>query len=63
MKKSSSRNNEEIKRFNPSIQDGLKADEIEYMKSVGKVNIAKSPTNKSYGRIIFDNVFTLLEFF
>ena len=58
MKKSSSRNNEEIKRFNPSIQDGLKADEIEYMKSVGKVNIAKSPTNKSYGRIIFDNVFT-----
>ena len=58
MKKSSFRNNEEIKRFNPSIQDGLKADEIEYMKSIGKVNIAKSPTNKSYGRIIFDNIFT-----
>ena len=58
MKKTSSHHNDEIKRFNPSIEDGLDNTAIEYMKSVGKVNIAKSPTNKSYGRIIFDNIFT-----
>ena len=58
MKKTSAHHNEEIKRFNPSINEGLDNTAIEYMKSVGKVNMAKSPTNKSYGRIIFDNVFT-----
>ena len=58
MKKTSAHHNEEIKRFNPSINEGLDNTAIEYMKNVGKVNIAKSPTNKSYGRIIFDNVFT-----
>ena len=58
MKKTSLRHNEEIKRYTPSINEGLDDNAINYMKSVGKVNIAKSPTNKSYGRIIFDNVFT-----
>ena len=48
----------DIKRFNPSIKDGLDDESVNYMKSVGKVNIAKNPTNKSYLRIILDNTFT-----
>lgn len=50
--------NEEIKRFNPSVEQGLDNDSVNYMKSVGKINIAKNPTNKSYTRIIVGNVFT-----
>ena len=48
----------DIKRFNPTIKDGLDDESVNYMKSVGKVNIAKNPTNKSYLRIILDNTFT-----
>ena len=58
MKKANNHYNVDIKRFNPSVEQGLDDESINYMKSVGKVNIAKNPTNKSYGRIIFDNVFT-----
>ena len=58
MKKLNNHHNVEIKRFNPTVEQGLDDESINYMRSVGKVNIAKNPTNKSYGRIIFDNVFT-----
>ena len=36
MKKTSAHHNEEIKRFNRSINEGLDNTAIEYMKSVGK---------------------------
>ena len=49
---------EEIKRFSPLPEEGLNDELIAYMKSVGKVNIAKNPTNKSYTQIILGNVFT-----
>ena len=49
---------EDIKRFNPSIEDGLDDESINYMKSVGKANVAKNPTNKSYAQIILGNIFT-----
>ena len=52
------KSNEEIKRFNPSIEEGLNDESINYMKSVGKANIAKNPTNKSYTQIILGNIFT-----
>ena len=52
------KNNEEIKRFNPSIEEGLNDESVNYMKSVGKTNTAKNPTNKSYTQIILGNVFT-----
>ena len=58
MKKNNMHHNNDIKRFNATIDKGLNSDEIAYMKSVGKVNIAKNPTNKSYARIIIDNTFT-----
>ena len=46
MKKNTSRKNEDIKRFNPTAESGLDSASVAYMQSVGKVNIAKSPTNK-----------------
>ena len=38
----------ELKRFNPTVEQGLNNDDVSYMQSAGKVNIAKNPTNKSY---------------
>lgn len=58
MKKNNNHPQEEIKRFNVAINQGLDNESVNYMKSVGKVNIAKNPTNKSYKRIIFGNIFT-----
>ena len=57
MKKKVSQN-DKIKRFTPDPKQGLDDSQVEYMKSVGKQNIAKNPTNKSYGQIIFGNIFT-----
>ena len=48
----------ELKRFNPSVEQGLNSADVVYMQSAGKLNIAKSPTNKSYSRIILGNIFT-----
>ncbi len=48
----------DIQRFNPSIEQGLTNADVTYMQSVGKINIAKSPTNKSYTKIILGNIFT-----
>ena len=50
--------NEEIKRFTPSPTQGLDDESIAYMKSVGKINVSKNPTNKSYTKIILGNIFT-----
>ena len=58
MKKNTNRKNEDIKRFNPTAESGLDSESVIYMQSVGKVNIAKSPTNKSYTKIILGNIFT-----
>ena len=58
MKKKAIHQKEELKRFNPSIDQGLDDESVNYMRNVGKVNIAKNPTNKSYTRIILGNVFT-----
>ena len=58
MKKNTSRKNENIKRFNPTAESGLDSASVAYMQSVGKVNIAKSPTNKSYTKIVLGNIFT-----
>ena len=58
MKKNTSRKNEDIKRFNPTAESGLDSASVAYMQSVGKVNIAKSPTNKSYSKIVLGNIFT-----
>ena len=58
MKKNTSRKSEDIKRFNPTAESGLDSASVAYMQSVGKVNIAKSPTNKSYTKIVLGNIFT-----
>ena len=58
MKKNTNRKNEDIKRFNPTAESGLDSASVAYMQSVGKVNIAKSPTNKSYTKIVLGNIFT-----
>lgn len=58
MKKNTNRKSEDIKRFNPTAESGLDSASVAYMQSVGKVNIAKSPTNKSYTKIILGNIFT-----
>ena len=58
MKKNNNRKSEDIKRFNPSVEQGLDSASVTYMQNIGKVNIAKSPTNKSYSRIILGNIFT-----
>ena len=58
MKKNSNRKSEDIKRFNPTVEQGLDSASVTYMQNIGKVNIAKSPTNKSYTKIILGNIFT-----
>ena len=50
--------NQEVKRFKPTAEKGLDTESVNYMKSVGKVNVAKNPTNKSYRQIILGNIFT-----
>ena len=51
-------NHEELKRFNPSASTGLSSEEVSYMESHKKFNIASNPTNKSYTKIILGNIFT-----
>ena len=58
MKKNKNHHSEELKRFNPSVEQGLNGADVVYMQSAGKINVAKSPTNKSYSRIILGNIFT-----
>ncbi len=56
--KKSALNHEELKRFNPSASTGLSSEEVSYMESHKKFNIASNPTNKSYSKIILGNIFT-----
>ena len=49
---------EDINRFNADPDKGLSEEQVKYMQTNGKVNITKSPTNKSYAQIIFGNIFT-----
>ena len=58
MKKHHTINEEDIKRFSPDFKEGLSDEVVSSRIEQGLTNVAKSPTNKSYGRIIFDNVFT-----
>ena len=58
MKKNVLHHHQEIKRFNPTVENGLDIEDVIYMQSVGKINVSKSPTNKSYSRIILGNIFT-----
>ena len=48
MKKSVSHHHAEIKRFNPSVENGLDVEDVVYMQSVGKINVSKSPANQSH---------------
>ena len=50
--------NVEVKRYNPDLDKGLSNEEVTSMIEAGKVNVAKNPTNKSYGQIIVGNIFT-----
>ena len=58
MKKKRIINESNVERFNPSASDGLSNEQVSYMKERNKVNIAKSPTNKSYLQIVLGNIFT-----
>ena len=49
---------DELNRFNPDPSKGLSDADVNYMKENHRVNIAKSPTNKSYLQIILGNIFT-----
>ncbi len=40
------------------LPEGLTAQEVERLKAEGKTNISNEKVGKSYGRIIFDNLFT-----
>ncbi|MCR5185445.1 MAG: HAD-IC family P-type ATPase [Bacilli bacterium] len=48
----------EVERFNPNFHQGLTDEQVSYMRNNGKLNVAKSPTNKSYLQIILGNLFT-----
>ena len=48
----------DIERFNPDYQNGLSDSEINQRKAQGLINVASSPTNKSYTKIILGNIFT-----
>ena len=49
---------DDLKRFFPLPGEGLSDADVAYMKENHRVNIAKSPTNKSYLQIILGNTFT-----
>ena len=55
-RKSSTKN---ITRYNPSSELGLTTEEVLSRKEDGLLNKTISPTNKSYTKIIFGNIFTL----
>lgn len=49
---------EEIKRINPTPEQGLSNDEVKYMEDHHQFNVSSNPTNKSYTKIILGNIFT-----
>ena len=58
MKTNHPNSQDELNRFNPDPSKGLSDADVNYMKENHRVNIAKSPTNKSYLQIILGNIFT-----
>ena len=58
MKEKNIENTKDIKRFDVDPNQGLDDESVNYMVSHHQINIAKSPTNKSYLQIILGNVFT-----
>ena len=51
---------ENIERYSPDFSFGLSTEQVNKRKEEGRVNVAKSPTNKSYTQIILGNVFTFI---
>lgn len=49
---------EELERFNPDPSFGLQEEEVQSRVAAGLRNIKSNPTNKSYFKILFDNIFT-----
>ena len=58
MKKVEYQENIHVDRFDPDFTYGLNTGQVEYMRECHQVNIARSPTNKSYLQIILHNIFT-----
>lgn len=52
--------NEEIERYSPNVDFGLTQEQVNKRIENGIVNIAKSPTNKSYTQIVLGNIFTFI---
>ena len=48
----------EVVLYTPDAKEGLSSEIVNQRKEDGLVNIASSPTNKSYAQIIFGNIFT-----
>ena len=58
MKHHSKTIDQDIKRYRPSINEGLSEEIVNQRKEQGLVNLSKNPTNKSYTQIIIGNIFT-----
>ena len=58
MAKKNIKDSKDINRFEAEVNTGLSEEQVKYMQDNGRVNITKSPTNKTYGQIIFGNIFT-----
>ena len=58
MKKKVIKDDKEVVRLNPSVNEGLSDSEVNKRIEDHLVNISKNPTNKSYTQIILGNIFT-----
>ena len=58
MKKKVIKDDKEVVRLNPSVNEGLSDNEVNKRIEDHLVNISKNPTNKSYTQIILGNIFT-----
>ena len=47
-----------FERVTPEIDKGLTGKQVQERKAAGAVNVSKSQVGKSYGRIVFENIFT-----
>ena len=48
----------EFARFSPSLEKGLSKKEVEQRASEGAINRPSKKVEKSYLRMLFDNIFT-----
>ena len=58
MKKKVIKDDKEVVRLNPNVNEGLSDNEVNERIEDHLVNISKNPTNKSYTQIILGNIFT-----